>query len=184
MFIYVSVTCNLQQHIHYTTPLTFSANHWFQGVDWSHLEPPQWHHFLPFTPSISAIPQSSEEAVAFLLQSVLDVPSVCLLPSTERYFASAYSAILRTIPWSELLFPISNWERIFHLTASYYESLLLVLPSHNQLHQLHFPTVLEQFSSMSLPTVEMFSSSLIFTTSSLTPLPGFWTPNYDSSNPW
>lgn len=70
MFIYVSVTRNFQQHIHYTTPLTFSANHWFQGVDWSHLEPPQWHRFLPFTPSISAIPQSSEEAVAFLLQSV------------------------------------------------------------------------------------------------------------------
>lgn len=32
MFVYVPVTCNFQQHIRYTSCLTFSANHWFQGV--------------------------------------------------------------------------------------------------------------------------------------------------------
>lgn len=52
--------------------------------------------------------------------------------------------------------------------------------SHNP---LHFPNVIEQFSSMSLPILEMFSSSRIFTTSSLIPLPGFWASSYDSSNP-
>lgn len=79
-------------------------------------------------------------------------------------------------------FPSPNKKRHFFHWLLYYESLLLVLPSHNQLHQLHFPTVPQQFSSMWLPAAETFSSSLIFTTSSITPLPGFWTPNYDSSN--
>jgi len=70
MFIYVSVTCNFQQHIRYTSCLTFSTNHhWFQGVDWSHLEPPRWHRFPPFTPFQPSL--SSEETVVFLLQSVL-----------------------------------------------------------------------------------------------------------------
>lgn len=51
MLIYVSVTCNFQQRICYTSCLTFSTNHhWFQGVDWSHLEPPRRHRFPPFTP--------------------------------------------------------------------------------------------------------------------------------------
>lgn len=79
-------------------------------------------------------------------------------------------------------FPSPNKKGHFFDWLLYYESLLLVLPSHNQLHQLHFPTVPQQFSSMWLPAAETFSSSLIFTTSSITPLPGFWTPNYDSSN--
>lgn len=50
------------------------------------------------------------------------------------------------------------------------------------LHQLHFPIV----SAVLLHGTPRFGNvlcSLVFTTSSLTPPPGFWTPNYDSSNP-
>lgn len=146
-------------------------------------EPLQWFPQLSFTPFISAIFQSSKEAVPFLLHDF----------SLHLQFIP--SQLVGNFSWAHILpyseepsfylgscFPSPTNERTFSLDCFLIMKSLPPL-STTPPTMLHFPNVVEQFSSMSLPILEMFSSALMFTTSSLTPLPGFWTSSYNSSNP-